>query len=316
MRRILLDTDLAMGAPGSDIDDGFALAFALADPGLGVELITTVNGNTDVDSATQLTLNLLDTLGQAEIPVVKGAGQTLRGASTEPSQQAESGVGTSHAPAAGSAAVSIAERVLAEPGQLTIAAIAPLTNVATALLLEPAVAHCVREIVVMGGAFLRHTNLLRMPGEFNTFTDPDATAVVLRSGAPLRFVGLDVTLKTKLTREHTAAMRGSVSAFARFAADCAEAWMDHLEREYPADPSRHGGCALHDPLAVAAIAHPDLITWHDAHVAVETSSITSRGVMVADLLTSRTPPPKNCSIAVDVDANAFVRLFLDRTSGL
>ena len=64
MRRILLDTDLAMGAPGSDIDDGFALALALADPEMSVELVTTVSGNTDVDTATRLTLELLERLGR------------------------------------------------------------------------------------------------------------------------------------------------------------------------------------------------------------------------------------------------------------
>ena len=68
-RRIILDTDLAMGAPGSDIDDGFALALAHADPGIRLELVTTVNGNTDVESATLLTLELLEQLGLTEVPV-------------------------------------------------------------------------------------------------------------------------------------------------------------------------------------------------------------------------------------------------------
>ena len=79
-RRILLDTDLAMGAPGSDIDDGFALALALADPELSLELVTTVNGNTDVDTATRLSVELLARLGREDIPVVRGAGAPLHGA--------------------------------------------------------------------------------------------------------------------------------------------------------------------------------------------------------------------------------------------
>ena len=56
MARVLLDTDLAMGQPGSDIDDGFALALAVAEPEISLELVTTVNGNTHVDNATLLTL--------------------------------------------------------------------------------------------------------------------------------------------------------------------------------------------------------------------------------------------------------------------
>ena len=78
-KRILLDTDLAMGQPGSDIDDGFALALALADPGLRVELVTTVNGNTDVDTATRLTLQLLARLGRADVAVARGAATPLVG---------------------------------------------------------------------------------------------------------------------------------------------------------------------------------------------------------------------------------------------
>ena len=76
MTRIILDTDLGMGQPGSDIDDGFALALALAEPGLSVELVTTVNGNTDVDNATRLTVELLQRLGR-EVEVVRGAGRPL-----------------------------------------------------------------------------------------------------------------------------------------------------------------------------------------------------------------------------------------------
>ena len=72
MHRIILDTDLAMGAPGSDIDDGFALALAHADPDIQLDLVTTVNGNTDVESATLLTLELVERLGCAGVRVVRG----------------------------------------------------------------------------------------------------------------------------------------------------------------------------------------------------------------------------------------------------
>ena len=73
MPRIILDTDLAMGAPGSDIDDGFALALAHADPEIELELITTVNGNTDVESATILSGELARRLGLKNVPIVRGA---------------------------------------------------------------------------------------------------------------------------------------------------------------------------------------------------------------------------------------------------
>ncbi|MDX6368339.1 MAG: hypothetical protein QOK30_3415 [Nocardioidaceae bacterium] len=311
MRRILLDTDLAMGAPGSDIDDGFALALALADPSLSVDLVTTVGGNTDVDTATRLSLELLQRLGRSDVPVVRGsAGPPLRRSTGHAAPARVSGSLPGHA------ATALAERIMAQPGELTVVAIGPLTNVALALALEPRLAAHVREIVVMGGVFLEHTNLASMPGEFNTWSDPDATAAVLASGAPLRFVGLDVTRQVRLTRADADAMSAAGGDFAGFAARCTHEWIDHIEQTIPGDQREHGSCAMHDPLAVAVIDRPDLVTWQPAYVQVETASSVTRGVMVADLLTSDSPPDPNCEIATAVDSAAFVELFLDRLSGL
>jgi purine nucleosidase len=311
MRRILLDTDLAMGAPGSDIDDGFALALAVADPALRVDLVTTVGGNTDVDTATRLSLELLQRLGHSEVPVVRGsAGPPLRRRTDDDGPARVSGSLPGHA------ATALVERIMAEPGELTVVAIGPLTNLALALALEPRVAAHVREIVVMGGVFLEHTNLASMPGEFNTWSDPDATAAVWSSGAPLRFVGLDVTRQVRLTRADADAMAAAGGDFAGFAARCTHEWIDHVERTNPGDQREHGSCAMHDPLAVAVVDRPDLVTWQPAYVQVETASSVTRGVMVADLLTSDDPPDANCEIATGVDSAAFVELFLDRLSGL
>ena len=204
-RRILLDTDLAMGAPGSNIDDGLALALAVADPDIQVDLVTTVAGNTDVDTATRLSRELLERVGRADIDVVRGAAAPLLG------ELRRTGTGSGTRPGRGRrAATEILERVLAEPGELTVVAIGPLTNVALALVLEPAIAAAVDEIVVMGGIFLQHTNDVARPGESNVSADPEAANVVLRSGAPVRFVGLNVTRRVRLTREHAVEMAGAV----------------------------------------------------------------------------------------------------------
>lgn len=289
--RIILDTDLAMGAPGSDVDDGFALAMALADPGLRVELVTTVGGNSDVVSSTRLTRELLAVLDRSDVPVVQGA------------------------PADAVAAEEIARRVLAEPGQLTIVAIGPLTNVAGALAIEPEVAGAVREIVVMGGVFLEQTNVAAMPGEYNFWCDPEAAQAVCDSGARLRFVGLDVTRRVRLSREDARAL-ASGGEFGRIAARHTEAWIDFQERVKPREAIEQGSCALHDPLAVAVVTRPDLVTWSEAHVAVETAGRFTRGVAVADLLMWENPPRPNCRIATAVDAPAFRELFLQRMRAL
>jgi purine nucleosidase len=290
--RVLLDTDLAMGAAGSDIDDGFALALALAEPEIEVELVTTVGGNSDVDTSTRLTLELLDRVGRAEVPVVRGAGMPLDPRWRRP--PAPGAQAYDESPARSQpAAAALVERVMAEPGQLTIVAIGPLTNVALALMLEPRVAGAVREVVVMGGVYLKHTNVAAMPGEYNFWCDPDAAAC-----------------------EHTAAMRASERRFAPFAGECADGWIDYQTRVKRNDEREHDSCALHDPLAVAVVARPELVEWRPAHVAVETSSPLTRGVAVADLGLWEDAPPPNAQVAVAVDAAGFMAYFLEQIARL
>jgi purine nucleosidase len=312
--RIIIDTDLAMGEPGSDVDDGFALALALSLPEQTVELVTTVVGNTDVDTATLLAVDLLERLGRSDIPVVRGARAPLlrpmhEYPAAERVRSARERLADRRPATAGRAATAIADHIMANPGQITLVAIGPLTNVALALALEPEVAANVREIIVMGGAFFRGTNTLAMPGEFNIWVDPEAAAMVLGSGAPLRFVGLDVTLQVQLTRADADRLRDSGGLFTGFAGECAHAWIDFLQQTNPTDEI--DSCPLHDPLAVAVASRPELVVWEPAYVAVEPMAVVTRGVTVVDLLAAATAPQANCMVATAVDAVAFMSLFLE-----
>jgi purine nucleosidase len=313
LRRVVLDTDLAMGAPGSDIDDGFALALAVAEPSLELELVTTTHGNTDVVTATRLSRELLTLLGRPDVPVVRGASGPLdlrlRRDDRDPAPPPDVGGG-------GHAASELVSRIMAAPGEVTVVAVGPLTNVALALLLEPRVAEAVQEVVVMGGVYQGTTNVASMPGEFNFWSDPDAAEVVLRSGAPLRLVGLDVTRQVRLSRADASRLASADGAFARLAGEATDTWITFQEQVKPGEELEQGSCALHDPLAVAVVEHPDLVTWRAAHVAVETAGRVTRGVAVADLLQWQDAPEPNCRIGVAVDADAFRELFLQRIAGL
>jgi purine nucleosidase len=318
VHRIILDTDVAMGAPGSDIDDGFAMALAVDLADQSLELVTTVNGNTDVETSTLLALDLLERLGRPDIPVVKGARKPLlRPVHDHPARDRVIGFRerlARHQPAPGRAATAIIDCILANPGEITLVAIGPLTNVAVALALEPEISSAVKEIVVMGGAFMRTTRALAMPGEFNVWVDPEAAAIVLNSGAPLRFVGLDVTLQVRLNHADADRLKATGRPFASYAGECAHAWIDYLAEAYPGHDFY--SAPMHDALAVAVVSRPNLVTWRPARVEVEVAGPITRGVTVADLLASRNPPKPNCLIATEVDAMAFIEFFLNHVYSL
>ena len=314
MQHVVLDTDLAMGAPGSDIDDGFALALALADPGIALDLVTTVAGNTDVRTATTLTLELLHRLGRPEVPVHRGAWRPLlRPAARTGSVPAGTPV---REPRPGPAAVAMVEHVLAHPGEVTVVAIGPLTNVALALRLEPGFAAALGGLVVMGGTFLSPAHDLSTPGEWNVWCDPEAAEVVLGSGVRARWVGLDVTRQVRLDLDAARRMAASERPFLAFAGEFTQAWIEHVGTSWGQDGR---SCALHDPLAVAAVTRPDLLTWRAADVVVETGD-RLRGAVLAEFLDDAGDDGDggsdgsggsggNAQVAVGVDAAGFARHF-------
>jgi inosine-uridine nucleoside N-ribohydrolase len=309
-RRILLDTDLSMGEAGSEIDDGFALALAVADPALDLRLVTTVNGNTDVATATTLTAELLHRLGSPATPLYRGAHRALLHPPSRTGQVPDEI--EVRPPLPGHAVGALVEAVTANPGELTLVAVGPLTNVALAMLLEPGFAASLRGLVVMGGVFAGTTGAADMPGEFNVWSDPEAARVVLQSGVRATWVGLDVTRQVRLTRAQAQAMAADPRPFVAFAGSWSQAWIDHLAA---GEDVGVNSCALHDPLAVAAVSRPELLTLADAHLEVQLDGV-ARGVVVAERAApgeTRTPSGRetNARIAVTVDAEGFAQHFLD-----
>jgi inosine-uridine nucleoside N-ribohydrolase len=329
---VIIDTDPGLGEPGSDIDDGLAIALALRSPELEVLGLTIVNGNVDALTGTDVARTLVERLGVPDLPVVLGATEPLvrdmapvralfdavfeNDGSTPGPGGASAAPAALRGPSTDEHAADHLVRLAAErPGEIVVIAIGPMTNLALALQRDPAFATNVRELVLMAGSATGYAQNITVVGDFNAYVDPEALDIVLRSGAAIRMVGLDQTSKVMLTRDDAEALRRTDDAFSRWAAECTDAWIDFLGRAFPNRVEHRTACFLHDPLVVAAVTHPELLEWQAADVQAETESELARGLVVANRGLALEPAgPPNATVAVETGVDDFRRLFLERIS--
>ncbi len=192
IRRVILDTD-----PG--IDDALAILLALASPEIRLEGVTVAHGNCSVEQGAVNARAVLELAGAAHIPVYQGCDRPLIQPSLlAPETHGNTGLGYASLPAParplaeGHAVDFLIETILASPGEITLVAVAPLTNVALALRREPRIAGLVREVIIMGGA-IRHQGNTTPLAEFNIYVDPHAAHIVFHADMPITLVPLDVT---------------------------------------------------------------------------------------------------------------------------
>lgn len=310
-RRVIFDTD-----PG--VDDAMALFFLLQSPELELEAVTTVFGNVDVEQTTRNAAILLDIAGRADIPVSQGAGRPLM-----PQRQRQSGGAVVHGDnglggvalpppsrKAGTqrAAETIVERVMAAPGEITLLAVGPLTNVALATCLEPRIVENVRELIVMGGAATVPGNVSPL-AEANFHNDPEAASIVVAAGYRLALVGLDVTLQAIVTPEQIDLLRergGEVGAFIH-------AIGAHYGAHYARRTGRIG-FPMHDSAAIMYAIDPGYFQTERWYIEIETASPRAMGMVMADRR-GRWGQPSNADVCVGLDAERFLRLYLDRLTG-
>lgn len=310
MKRIILDTD-----PG--VDDALAFLFALAHPELQVEAVTIVAGNVGLEHTVRNGLRLLELAGKAEIPLAVGASRPLLryqgDAADVHGSNGMSGVELPEGPKrpvkehAMDLIIDLSHRY---PGEITLVAIGPLTNVAMALMKDPALAQRLKEIVVMGGACMTYGNTTTA-AEFNIWWDPDAARIVYESGAHITQIGLDVTRHARLDQSHVAELlRRRPGQISQFVHDILESYFER------AGAKGTPWINMHDPLTVAVVAQPDLVETQLLRVDVETQSPLTAGMTLADLRPYRPAEPKpNVYVATKVDGDRFTRLYLDTLVG-
>lgn len=305
--RIILDTD-----PGAD--DALAILLMLASPEIKLEAITSVHGNVTLEKTTRNALALLEFLHKKNIPIAKGCSLPL----VKPPHKAKgeavhgsSGMGRTNLPEPTIKPIEthavdyLIERFLAEPNELTLFAIGPLTNVALAIRKEPKFAQSAKELVIMGGAIRSGGNMTPL-AEFNICEDPHAAHVVFNSGIPITLIPLDATYKCLLTSADIERLNKIDSPISKFVRDVTADYMAfYLKYE------GFAGCALHDPLTVAAIIAPELLSIESHYVDVDISGGVSTGKTYADFM-KVAKKPANMKVALDVKGREFVKLFVER----
>ncbi|HET7853791.1 MAG TPA: nucleoside hydrolase [Candidatus Methylomirabilis sp.] len=318
MRRVIIDTD-----PG--IDDALALFLALQSPELTVEAITTVAGNTRVEDCTRNVFLILELLKPDPRPVVaQGAARPLEcELRPAPDVHGEDGLGELfrhrnpdglprypqplQSPATVGAADLILELIRRYPGEITLITLGPLTNIAQALRRDRKTMEKISRIITMGGAVLVPGNT-SATAEFNIATDPEAARIVLGSGLPLTLIPLDVTERVRISGEALRTwMEPLADLPAQFLLDCT-AHLVALSAKWKG----FAGIALHDPLTVGVVIDPHLVKTQPLYVQVETRGEITTGMTVADRRPFRAERQPNVEVALDVDADRFLSLFVER----
>ena len=305
--KVLLDCD-----PGHD--DAIALLLALASPEVDLVGVTTVHGNQTLEKTTVNALKVLEFAGRADVPVAAGADRPLR---REPFVaeyvHGESGMDGPALPEPTTAPVGehavdfIARIVLESDEPVTLVPTGPLTNIGLFLALHPDAALRVERIVLMGGAIGEGN--VTPAAEFNIWIDPEAADRVFSSGLDVTMVGLDVTHRAIFGPEPTARLRASGRVGA-MVAELLEFYGRFHKQSYGWD-----GSPIHDAVAMAHAFRPGILETVHTGVRVDCGEELGRGRTNVDLR-GRVGWEPNAHVAVEIDAEAFIELLVERLSAL
>ncbi|HEX4818027.1 MAG TPA: nucleoside hydrolase [Nonomuraea sp.] len=298
MKKVLIDCD-----PG--IDDALALALVAGSPDvLDLVGITTVGGNVDLTLTTANALALREFLHLGDVPVTPGSDRALLRETVRAGDvHGITGLGrvvlpvARKGPADGHAVDFIVETLRAAPGEITLVAVGPLTNLALAVRKEPRIVEWAAELVIMGGSYTRGNH--NPAAEFNMLADPEAAAIVFEAGWTVRMMGLDVTLSALVTSAVLDRMR-PLGRLAELLVPAAESYKQVTDDDGP---------AIHDACAVAYVMDPSLFTCVPAVVDVETAGLYTRGMTVTDFDVSGRRA--NALVATSLDVERFWDLVVE-----
>ncbi len=320
--RAIIDTD-----PGTD--DALAILLALRSPELRVEALTVVAGNVTAAVGLENALKVVSLAGRCDVPVAEGAQRPLHAKlNIEPFWNGPNGLGGAELPPAQCKADPrfgpdvIIELVHKYPHEITIIGVGPETNLALAILKDPTIVPLVKRVVLMAGSISGGN--VNGAAEFNVYCDPDAADLVFRAGWPVTMVGLDVTEITLISSAQVDEIDRSGGAEAKFAAAVARFQVGLYQG------TGFSGGAIHDALAVGVAIDPSFVKLRAMRIDVETEGRIARGETVANRLgtvdhvvdkgdhletvgVDEVKP--NAQVAVGIDSERFLKLFISRLSG-
>ncbi len=305
-RKIILDCD-----PGQDDAINLLLAFAATDE-LEILGVTTVAGNVPLHLTQRNARLICDIAGRDDVCVYAGCSRPMvRSLVTAEQVHGMTGVDgieitQPSRPLASAHAVDfiIDATLNAQNGPVTLVPTGPLTNIAMAIVKEPAILEQVEQIVLMGGA-MREGGNFSPSAEFNMLVDPHAAHVVFECGRPIVTFGLDVTHQLLATRERIDRMRALKTRTATAAADMLDFFNRHDTEKYKSD-----GAPLHDPCTVAYLLKPDLFECKACNISIEIHSELTMGHSAVDFW-GVTGKDSNALWAYDVDAEGFYDLLVE-----
>jgi inosine-uridine nucleoside N-ribohydrolase len=256
---IYIDTDLGLGTPGAEIDDGAALLMLLNNPAVEIAGIGSVFGNVPVEDATRNLARLLEMSGRADIPLAQGAAGPLEG-DMDWFAEWQAGYSTTlpfqYDPPKESSADMLVRLARAYPERLSVIAIGPSTNLALALEKAPDIALKIKQVVAMGGSF-----------EFNVHCDPSAARRICAAEWPLTLLGLDITRQAAFSRAKFATLPES-NPILSLLKEQASGWITRVESM----GWEKNGCSLHDAVAAACLLQPNLFNSVPVEIKISNGS--------------------------------------------
>lgn len=321
-QRVIVDTD-----PG--VDDAMAILLALNSPELKVEALTVVPGNVDGHQGLENALKIASLAGRCDVIIAGGAQHPLnQKLITAQYWHGPNGLAGVELPASKCKADSrfgpdlIIERVHKYPHEITLIPVGPLTNIALAVSKDPSIVPLVKNIVIMGGSITGGN--VNGAAEANIYNDPEAASIVFNAGWMVTMIGSDVGERTLITRKHLVELQSQHGPESDFVAKLADFYITRSEK------SGYQGAAMYDPLAVATVVDPTLVTLKDMHVDVETRGEFTRGETVANRMGSNennvlhgdhyeiegvVPLKSNARVCLGSNADRFIDLFISRIKG-